>query len=228
MSMIRNRIGSFSQYHILEGLELLRETSKTQFVESVDVAVNLGINTRKSDQNIRHSVIMPHGTGQNMRIAVFTQGNDVDLIKKEGINLVGLEDVFNYIKLKGCNNIDIVLASPDVMTIVSKLGSILGPRGLMPNPKIGTVSKDIVGSIRKIRAGQVQYRNDKNGIIHVVIGKINFDSLHLKKNLEALIASIKQVRPVSCKGTYIKKISISTTMGGSVCVEKNSLGILTF
>lgn len=226
MRTIRNCIDSRKQYNILDGLKLLQNTTQTKFIESVDVAINLGINTRKSEQAIRNHVIMPYGIGKDVRIAVFAQEEHIDLVKKAGIDLVGLEDLYDRIKLKGCNDLDVVLASPDVMHVVGKLGSILGPRGLMPNLKMGTVSKNILESIKNIRLGQVRYKNDKNGIIHIAIGKINFDMVHLKKNLEVLITSIKQVKPTQCKGTYIRTIFISTTMGGSVLIDKNSLNIL--
>lgn len=226
MSTVRNCIDSLTQYNISEGLKLLQKTVYTKFVESVDASINLGINTRKSDQNVRGNVVMPYGIGKSVRIAVFAQGDDVDKIKKEGIDLVGLEDLSSHIKSNGCNNIDVILASSNVMNVVGKLGSILGPRGLMPNPKMGTVSNNVLESVRNIKSGQVRYKNDKNGIIHLTIGKINFDVMHLQKNLEAAIISIKQSKPTQYKGEYIKKIFISSTMGGSVWIDKNSLDVL--
>lgn len=228
MSYIEDRISATMQYDIIDGLKLLRETTRVKFVENVDAAINLGINTRKSDQNIRNSVIMPYGIGKNIRIAVFAQGDDVILAKKAGADLAGLENVYDHIKLHGCDNLDVVLASPDVMHIVSELGAILGPKGLMPNPKMGTVSTHISESVKNIKLGQIRYKNDKNGIIHVGIGKINFDLMQLQKNLEALIVSIKKVRPIQCKGMYIKKIFLSTTMGKSVLLNKNSLDVSIF
>lgn len=225
MCIIRNSIDLCKKYTVLEGLQLLKETTKIKFIESVDAAVNLGIDTRKSDQSVSNNVIMPYGLGKKMRIAVFTQGDSVDALKKEGIELVGLDNLYNRIKSIGCNDLDIILASPDVMHIVGKLGSILGPKGLMPNPKLGTVSNNLVESVKNIQLGQVRYKNDKNGIIHAAIGKLSFDLLHLQKNLEALIISIKRVKPAQCKGLYIKKISISTTMGGSVLIDNNSLDV---
>lgn len=215
-------------YDIVDGLKLLQTRARAKFIESVDVAVNLGIDTRKSDQNIRNHVIMPYGIGRNVRVAVFAQGDDALLAKGAGADLVGLEDLYDQIKIYGCCNFDVVLASPDVMYVVSKLGSILGPRGLMPHPKMGTVSKDIVESIKNIKSGQVRYKNDKNGIVHAAIGKIDFDLIKLQKNLETFIASIKHVKPIQCKGTYIKKIFVSTTMGKSVLISKNSLGMSIF
>lgn len=216
---------SVKQYEIIDGLRLLQIEAKAKFIESVDVSVNLGVDTRRSDQNVRNHVVMPYGIGKSVRIAVFAQNDDVVLAKKEGVDLAGLEDLYDQIKKNGCANLDVVLASPDVMHIVGKLGSILGPRGLMPHPKMGTVSKNILESIKNIKLGQVRYKNDKNGIIHASIGKINFDLIKLQKNLETLIVSIKNVKPVQCKGTYIRKIFISTTMGRSVLINNNSLGI---
>lgn len=225
MHTINSCIDSLTHYSVIDGLKLLQKTTHTKFIESVDVVIKLGINSRNPDQNIRNNVVMPYGIGKNVRIAVFTQGDDIiNLIKKEGVDLVGLENVFDHIKLHGCSNLDVILSSPDVMHIVGKLGSILGPRGLMPNPKLGTVSNNILESIRNIRSGQIRYKNDKSGIVHVTIGKINFNVDHLKKNLETLIISINQVKPTQCKGTYIEKIFISTTMGGSVRIDKNNIG----
>lgn len=228
MRSIQDDINSTMQYDILDGLKLLQKTATVKFIESVDAAINLGINTRKSDQNVRNSVVMPYGIGKNVRVAVFTQGDNVALAKKMGADLVGLEDLYDQIKMDGCDKLDVVLASPDVMHIVSKLACILGPRGLMPNPKMGTVSKNIPESIKNIKLGQVRYKNDKNGIIHVGIGKINFSLMQLQKNLESLIVSIKRSKPIQCKGTYIKKIFLSTTMGRSVLIDKNSLDVLIF
>lgn len=228
MRRIKDCISSTIQYDILDGLELLKMTTQVRFVESVDVAISLGIDASKSDQNVRNSVVMPYGIGKNLRVAVFAQGNDVILAKNAGADIVGLEDLFNQIKIHGCADLDVVLASPDVMHIVSKLGPILGPRGLMPNPKMGTVSKNILESVKNIKLGQIRYKNDKNGIIHAAIGKINFDLIKLQKNLETLVTSIKQVKPAQCKGAYIKKIFVSTTMGGSVLINQNSLSVSRF
>lgn len=215
----------YVEYDILDGLLLLQKNSRTKFIESVDVAVNLGIDSRKSDQNIRSCVLMPHGIGRNIRIAVFTQGDNIILAKQAGADLVGLEDLYEKVKKDGCINCDIVLASPDVMDIVGKLGPILGPKGLMPNPKMGTISNNIKESVQRIKLGQIRYKNDKGGVVHSIIGKINFKLIHLRENLEALISSINQVRPIQFKGTYIKKIFLSTTMGRSVLIDKNSLKV---
>ncbi|ADV33940.1 50S ribosomal protein L1 [Candidatus Blochmanniella vafra str. BVAF] len=226
---LSRRNGTRVQYSIVDGLKLLKNTVKAKFIESVEAAINLGIDARKSDQSIRSNVILPHGIGKSVRVAVFTQGKDkIKLAKDAGAELVGLEDLYDKIKADGCVGFDVVLASPDVMHIVSKLGSILGPRGLMPNPKMGTISSDIQESIKNVKLGQVRYKNDKNGIVHAIFGKIDFSIIDLKENLETLIASIQQVKPVQFKGTYIKKISISTTMGKSVILDKNSFSMVIY
>lgn len=223
MRVLRDCINSSIQYDILDGLELLKKMTQVKFIESVDAAINLNIDARQSDQNIRGYVVMPHSIGRNVRVAVFTQGNNVELVRNAGADLVGLDNLSEQIK-QGKYELDVVIASPDVMHIVSKLGAILGPKGLMPNPKMGTVSNDLVESVKNIKLGQVGYRNDKNGIVHVILGKINLDVIKLKENLEALIFSLNQVKPAQCKGgVYIKKIIISTTMGRSIIVNKNSL-----
>lgn len=224
MRILRDSVDSTIQYDILEGLELLRKMARVKFIESVDVAINLNIDSRQSDQNVRNYVVMPHGIGRNVRVAVLTQGTNLELARNAGADLVGLDNIFNQIK-KGKYKLDIVIASSDVMHIVSKLGPVLGPRGLMPNPKMGTVSDDIVESVKNAKLGRVGYRNDKNGIVHAILGKINVDAIKLKENLEALIVSLKQVKPVQCKGIYIKKIIVTTTMGRSILINKNSLCI---
>lgn len=224
MRILRDCVDLSVQYDILAGIELLRKMARAKFIESVDVAINLNIDSRQSDQNIRNYVIMPHGIGRNVCIAVLTQGINLELARAAGADLVGLDDVFNQIKQKKYK-LDVVIASPDVMHIVSKLGPVLGPRGLMPNPKMGTVSNDISESVKNAKLGQVRYRNDKHGIVHAIIGKIDLDAIKLKENLEALIVSLKQVKPARCKGMYIKKIIITTTMGKSVLINRNSLCI---
>ncbi|WP_331828597.1 50S ribosomal protein L1 [Candidatus Blochmannia sp. SNP] len=212
------------QYSTIDGLQLLKKITKVKFVESVDVAINLGIDARKSDQNVRGNVILPHGTGRNVRLAVFTQGDNILLAKNAGADLVGLHDLSDEIKT-GKHRLDVVIASPDVMHVVSKLGPILGPKGLMPNLKMGTISNNVEELVKNIKLGQIRYKNDKNGIIHATIGKINFDIIKLKENLEALIASLKQAKPMIFKGTYIKKITLSTTMGRSISIDQNTLFI---
>ncbi|AGC03831.1 50S ribosomal protein L1 [Candidatus Blochmanniella chromaiodes str. 640] len=225
MRMMRDCADTSIQYHVLDGLELLKKMASAKFVESVDTAINLGIDARKSDQNIRNNVILPHGIGRDIHVAVFTQGDNIVLAKNAGADLVGLEDLYDQIKNKNYRP-DVVIASPDVMNVVSKLGPILGPRGLMPNLKMGTVSHDIAESVKNVKSGQIRYKNDKSGIIHSTIGKINFDLIQLKENLEALIVSLKQAKPILYKGTYIKKVTISTTMGRSISVDRNSLCVV--
>lgn len=225
MCILRKNIDSSIQYDVLDGLNLLKKMTQVKFIESVDVAINLNIDARKSDQNVRGYVIMPHGIGRDVCIAVFTQGVNVRVARDAGADIVGLDDIFDIIKQEKYK-LDVVIASPDVMHIVSKLGPILGPKGLMPNPKMGTVSHDIEESVKNAKLGQVRYRNDKNGIIHALIGKINFDAIKLRENLEALILSVRQVKPIQCKGIYIKKIILSTTMGRSVLINQNSLCVI--
>lgn len=224
MRGLKDSIDSFKQYDILVGLDLLKKFAQVKFVESVDVAINLNIDPRQSDQNVRSYVVMPHGIDRDVCVGVFTQGENIELAKSAGADVVGLDDIFEQIKQKKYK-LDIVIASPDVMHIVGKLGPVLGPRGLMPNLKMGTISSDIVESVKNAKSGQVQYRNDKSGIIHAMIGKINLDANKLQENLETLILSIQQVKPTQCRGTYIKKIVLSTTMGKAIVINKNSLCI---
>ncbi|HAK10373.1 MAG TPA: hypothetical protein DCM72_13665 [Shigella sp.] len=201
---------------------LLKELATAKFVESVDVAVNLGIDARKSDQNVRGATVLPHGTGRSVRVAVFTQGANAEAAKAAGAELVGMEDLADQIK-KGEMNFDVVIASPDAMRVVGQLGQVLGPRGLMPNPKVGTVTPNVAEAVKNAKAGQVRYRNDKNGIIHTTIGKVDFDADKLKENLEALLVALKKAKPTQAKGVYIKKVSISTTMGAGVAVDQAGL-----
>lgn len=222
MRNIREKIDTTKYYDISEAITLLKELANAKFVESVDVAVNLGIDARKSDQNIRSATILPHGTGRSVRVAVFTQGANVEVATVAGAELVGMEDLADKIKA-GKINFDVVIASPDAMHIVSQLGQILGPRSLMPNPKVGTVTLNIAQAVQNAKAGQIRYRNDKNGIIHTTIGKVDFDDSKLKENLEALLVALKKVKPSSTKGVYIKKISLSTTMGACVAVDQAGL-----
>lgn len=224
MRIIQSYVDTSVQYSVTDGLQLLKKNTKVKFIESVDVAINLGIDARKSDQNIRSNVILPHGIGRDVRIAVFTQGDNILLAKNAGADLVGLDDLSDEIKT-GKYRLDVVIASPDVMHVVSKLGPILGPKGLMPNLKMGTISNNVEESVKNIKLGQIRYKNDKHGIIHSTIGRINFDTIKLKENLEALIVSLRQVKPVIFKGTYIKKITLSTTMGRSVSIDQNTLFI---
>lgn len=222
MSTIREKVDATKEYEINEAVALLKELATAKFVESVDVAVNLGIDARKSDQNVRGATVLPHGTGRDIRVAVFTQGANAEAAKEAGADLVGMEDLAELVK-KGEMNFDVVVASPDAMRVVGQLGTILGPRGLMPNPKVGTVTPNVAEAVKNAKAGQVRYRNDKNGIIHTTIGKVSFDANQLQENLEALLVALKKAKPSSAKGTFLKKVSISTTMGAGVAVDQNTL-----
>lgn len=215
MRNIREKVEVTKEYDINEAVALLKELATAKFTESVDVAVNLGIDARKSDQNVRGATVLPHGTGREIRVAVFTQGANAEAAKEAGADLVGMEDLAELVK-KGEMNFDVVVASPDAMRVVGQLGTILGPRGLMPNPKVGTVTPNVAEAVKNAKAGQVRYRNDKNGIIHTTIGKVDFDAAQLKENLEALLVALKKAKPTSAKGTFVKKVSISTTMGAGV------------
>lgn len=221
MRTIREKVDATKDYEINEAVALLKELATAKFVESVDVAVNLGIDARKSDQNVRGATVLPNGTGREVRVAVFTQGANADAAKEAGAELVGMEDLADLVK-KGEMNFDVVVASPDAMRVVGQLGQILGPRGLMPNPKTGTVTPNVAEAVKNAKAGQVRYRND-NGIIHTTIGKVDFTAEQLQQNLEALIVALKKAKPSQAKGTYVKKVTISTTMGAGVAVDQNSL-----
>jgi large subunit ribosomal protein L1 len=220
--LIREKVDVLKEYDIAEALALLKELATAKFRESVDVAVNLGIDARKSDQNVRGATVLPNGTGRDVRVAVFTQGANADKAKEAGADIVGMEDLAEQVKA-GNMDFDVVIASPDAMRVVGQLGQILGPRGLMPNPKVGTVTPDVVTAIKNAKAGQVRYRNDKNGIIHTTIGKADFDDAKLQENLESLLEALKKAKPANAKGQYIKKISVSTTMGAGVAVNQASL-----
>ncbi|HBO22326.1 MULTISPECIES: 50S ribosomal protein L1 [unclassified Providencia] len=222
MRNIREKVDVTKQYDINEALSLLKELATAKFVESVDVAVNLGIDARKSDQNVRGATVLPHGTGRSVRVAVFAQGANAEAAKAAGAELVGMEDLADKIKA-GEMDFDVVIASPDAMRVVGQLGQILGPRGLMPNPKVGTVTPNVAEAVQNAKAGQVRYRNDKNGIIHTTIGKVDFDSNQLKENLESLLIALKKAKPASAKGVFIKKVSLSTTMGAGVAVDQSGL-----
>ncbi|MEZ8196306.1 MULTISPECIES: 50S ribosomal protein L1 [Vibrio] len=222
MRVIRDKVEVTKEYEINEAVALLKELATAKFVESVDVAVNLGIDARKSDQNVRGATVLPHGTGRDIRVAVFTQGANAEAAKAAGADIVGMEDLAEQVK-KGEMNFDVVVASPDAMRVVGQLGTILGPRGLMPNPKVGTVTPNVAEAVKNAKAGQVRYRNDKNGIIHTTIGKATFEAAQLQENLEALLVALKKAKPSSAKGTFLKKVSISTTMGAGVTVDQASL-----
>lgn len=220
--LIRSKVDSTREYDINEAVALLKELSAGKFVESVDVAVNLGIDARKSDQNVRGATVLPHGTGRTVRVAVFTQGANAEAAKAAGADIVGMEDLAEQVK-KGVMDFDVVIASPDAMRVVGMLGQILGPRGLMPNPKTGTVTPNVAEAVKNAKAGQVRYRNDKNGIIHSTIGKLDFDADKLKENLEALLIALKRAKPSVAKGVYIKKVTISSTHGAGLALNQASL-----
>ncbi len=222
MRNIREKVDVTKEYDINEAIALLKDLATAKFPESVDVAVNLGIDARKSDQNVRGATVLPNGTGKDVRVAVFTQGANADAAKEAGADIVGMEELADQVK-KGEMNFDVVVASPDAMRVVGQLGQILGPRGLMPNPKTGTVTPDVATAVKNAKAGQVRYRNDKNGIIHASIGKIAFEPTKIQENLEALLEALKKAKPSSAKGTYIQKVSLSTTMGAGVTVDTGSL-----
>jgi large subunit ribosomal protein L1 len=209
-------------YAVADALTLVKECATAKFDESVDVAVVLGIDSKKSDQSVRGSVVLPAGSGKTKRVAVFTQGAKADEAKAAGADIVGFEDLAAKVK-EGFMDFDVVIASPDAMRVVGQLGQILGPRGLMPNPKVGTVTPDVVQAVKNAKAGQVQFRADKAGIIHATIGRASFDVDRLKTNLSALIDALNKVKPASSKGIYLRKISISSTMGIGVRVDASSL-----
>ena len=222
MKAIKEQIDSTKLYAIDEAVELLKNTAKVKFVESVDVSVNLGVDPRKSDQVVRGATVMPHGTGKQVKVAVFTQGPNAEKAQEAGADIVGMEDLAEQVK-SGNIDFDVVIASPDAMRVVGQLGQILGPKGLMPNPKVGTVTPDVAKAVQNAKAGQVQFRTDKNGIIHASVGKINFDAQHLKENLAALLADLKKAKPASAKGIYMKKVALSTTMGPGLLIDQASV-----
>ena len=222
--LIKEKITAGKQYPIEEALALLQELSTVKFKESVDVSVNLGIDARKSDQAVRGSTVLPNGTGKSVRVAVFTQGANADAAREAGADIVGMEDLAEEVK-KGNMDFDVVIASPDAMRVVGTLGQILGPRGLMPNPKVGTVAQDVATAVKNAKAGQVRYRTDKAGIIHCQIGRADFEISALKENLGALLADLNKAKPTSAKGVFLKKIAVSTTMGPGLQVDQASLSL---
>ena len=222
MRSIREQVESGKVYNIDEALDLLKNMSKLKFTESVDVAIKLGVDPRKSDQAVRGSTVLPNGTGKSVRVAVFTQGENVDKAKAAGADVVGMDDLHDQIK-GGDLNFDVVIASPDAMRVVGKLGQLLGPRGMMPNPKVGTVTPDVETAVRNAKAGQVRYRTDRAGIIHGTIGKASFEAEALKSNLAALLSDLVKLKPASAKGQYLSKVAISTTMGPGLIVDHSSM-----
>jgi len=223
-SAIRAKLTPGRLYPIEEAFALLREVSTVKFPESVEVAVNLGVDPRKSDQVVRGSTVLPNGTGRQVRVAVFAQGANAEAATAAGADRVGFEDLAADVKA-GKLDFDVVIASPDAMRVVGALGQILGPRGLMPNPKVGTVTPNVAEAVRNAKAGQVRYRTDKAGIIHCAIGKVSFESAALKQNLEALIGDLKKAKPSTSKGIYVKKITVSSTMGPGLVIDQASLGV---
>jgi large subunit ribosomal protein L1 len=221
---IREKVEIGKQYPIHDAVALLKEVSSVKFSEVVDVAVNLGIDPKKSDQAVRGATTLPHGTGKNVRVAVFAQGDAAEAARESGADLVGMEDLAEDIKA-GNMNFDVVIAEPAAMRVVGLLGQVLGPRGLMPNPKTGTVTPDVTTAVKNAKAGQVRYRVDKNGIIHGAIGSLNFDVSALKENLEALILDLKKAKPASAKGVFLSKITLSTTMGPGLIIDQASLEV---
>ncbi len=221
---IRDKVEIGKHYSIHDAVALLKEVSSVKFSEVVDVAVNLGIDPKKSDQAVRGATTLPHGTGKNVRVAVFAQGDAAEAARESGADLVGMEDLAEDIKA-GNMNFDVVIAEPAAMRVVGLLGQVLGPRGLMPNPKTGTVTPDVTTAVKNAKAGQVRYRIDKNGIIHGAIGSLNFDASALKENLEALILDLKKAKPASAKGVFLSKITLSTTMGPGLTIDQASLEV---
>jgi large subunit ribosomal protein L1 len=212
------------QYAVDEALTLVKEFATAKFAESVDASVNLGIDASKSDQQVRGSTVMPHGTGKTVRVAVFTSGKNQDAAREAGAEIVGLEDLAAKVKA-GEINFDVVIASPDAMRVVGQLGQILGPRGLMPNPKVGTVTPNVAEAVRNAKAGQVRYRVDKAGIVHASIGRANFELNALKTNLVALLTDLQKAKPASSKGIYLKRVTVSSTMGPGIAIDQSTLGL---
>jgi large subunit ribosomal protein L1 len=205
-------------YSMEEAVEVLKSFTSTKFVEGMDVAVNLGVDTRKSDQVVRGATVLPNGTGKSVRVAVFTQGANAEAAKAAGAELVGMEELAEQIK-GGMMDFDVVIASPDAMRVVGALGTILGPRGLMPNPKVGTVTPDVATAVKNAKAGQVRFRADKGGVVHCTIGKVSFETAALKENLQALLSDLQKAKPAAAKGVYMKKVTVSTTQGPGLVVD---------
>ena len=219
MKAIREQLEPGKAYTIDEALGLLKESSKVKFKESVDVAIRLGVDPRKSDQNVRGSTVLPNGTGKTVRVAVFAQSENAEKAMAAGADVVGMDDLHDQMK-DGDIAFDVVIATPDAMRVVGKLGQLLGPRGLMPNPKVGTVTTDVETAVKNAKAGQVRYRTDKAGIIHCTIGKVGFEVADLRENLAALLADLKKAKPASAKGTYFKKLTVSSTMGPGLVIDQ--------
>lgn len=222
--LINEKVEPGKQYSIEEAVALLKDVSSVKFGETVDIAVNLGVDAKKSDQVVRGATTLPHGTGSNVRVAVFTQGANVEKAQAAGADIIGMDDLAESVKA-GNLDFDVVIASPDAMRVVGQLGTVLGPRGLMPNPKTGTVTPDVETAVKNAKAGQVRYRIDKNGIIHGAIGKLSFDAVALKENLEALLGDLVKGKPAAAKGIYLKKMTLSSTMGPGIVLDQSSLAV---
>ena len=220
--LIKSKVDRTKQYSVTEAVQILKELGTAKFNEAIDVSVNLGVDPRKSDQNVRGATVLPNGTGKTVRVAVFTQGPNADAATAAGADIVGMEDLAELVK-KGEMNFDVVIASPDAMRVVGQLGQILGPRGLMPNPKVGTVTADVATAVKNAKSGQVRYRTDKSGIIHTTLGKVTFDAADIQGNLEALLADLRRAKPTAAKGIYIKKITLSSTMGPGLWLDPSSI-----
>ena len=224
MRAIASKVVPGKAYGVSEAVDILNSVSKTKFKESIDVAVNLGVDTKKSDQAVRGATTLPHGSGKSIRVAVFAQGDNAEKARGAGADIVGFEDLAEQVK-GGELGFDIVIATPDAMRVVGQLGKVLGPRGLMPNPKTGTVTPDVVTAIRNAKSGQIQFRADKAGIVHGSVGKVGFAPNQIKENLEALINDLKKAKPASAKGIYLQKITLSTTMGPGLTIDQASLEV---
>jgi large subunit ribosomal protein L1 len=229
MAKLSKRVKAFKEkvdpaknYPVAEAVAILNELSSVKFKESIDVSVNLGVDPRKSDQVVRGATVLPNGTGKTVRVAVFAQGEKATEATEAGADIVGMEDLAAEVKA-GNLNFDVVIATPDTMRIVGQLGQVLGPRGLMPNPRLGTVTQDVAEAVKNAKSGQMRYRTDKNGIIHGGVGQVGFDPEAIKQNVEALLADLKKIKPASAKGIYVKKVTLSTTMGAGIAIDQASL-----
>ena len=229
MAKLSKRVRAFKEkvdpekaYEITEAVSILNELSSVKFKESIDVSINLGVDPRKSDQVVRGATVLPHGTGKNVRVAVFTHGDNAEQATAAGADVVGMDDLAATVKA-GQLDFDVVIASPDAMRVVGQLGQVLGPRGLMPNPRLGTVTADVAEAVKNAKAGQVRYRTDKSGIIHGGVGRVGFEPEAIKQNIEALLSDLKKAKPASAKGVYVKKITLSTTMGAGIAIDQGSL-----
>lgn len=223
IKVFRQKVTAGKVYPVEQALQLVKEVASAKFDESVDVSVNLGIDARKSDQSVRGATVLPHGTGKVVRVAVFARGANADAAREAGADVVGLEDLASQVKA-GQIDFDVVIASPDTMAVVGQLGQILGPRGLMPNPKVGTVTPDVAAAVKNAKGGQVRFKSDKSGIIHCSIGKVSFGVNDLKENLDAIIAALTKAKPSTAKGVYLKRITVSSTMGPGVGVDRSTFG----